>query len=101
MVALVTRCAVTDGADLSGLLEEQLLAAAHVRCRVLLATVGAPPVSAPQPCCLIRLRMARACFCSPCRSLWLRNAAAQSPVSCVDSQKDSLQRATACLQARQ
>lgn len=58
VVALVTRCAVTDGADLSGLLEEQLLAAAHVRCRVLLATVGAPPVSAARPCCLLWLRMA-------------------------------------------
>lgn len=47
VVALVTRCAVTDGADLSGLLEAQLLAAAHVRCRALLATVGAPATGWP------------------------------------------------------
>ncbi|KAK9821741.1 hypothetical protein WJX81_001109 [Elliptochloris bilobata] len=47
VVALVTRCAVTDGADLSGLLEAQLLAAAHVRCRALMATVGAPPICSP------------------------------------------------------
>lgn len=76
VVALVTRCAVTDGADLSGLLEEQLLAAAHVRCRVLLATVGAPPVSAPRPCSLPWVRVACTWPRSLRRILVLRNAAA-------------------------
>ena len=48
VVALVTRCAVTDGAGLSGLLEAQLLAAAQARCRALLAAVGALPMGAPK-----------------------------------------------------
>ena len=87
VVALVTRCAVTDGADLSGLLEEQLLAAAHVRCRMLLATVGAPPVSAPQPCCLIRLRTARV-FMQPVQVTLASQCCRSKPiVSCTVTER--------------